>query len=568
MKPSLHRALGPWADALALFGPDLWRGIGPWLGPLETVIGRRDASRSRDGELDGVAGIARRGSYERLLPSEWLLAEELPDEFLRRAASDEHLFVELARAEPHARGAIVALFDAGPFQLGAPRLAHLALLVVFARRAADRAAILHFAALQGEAIWTLSTQGARGLLEARTARPANRADLDRWRLRLQSDGLGDAETWLVGDGEPTHDGWRTARVVDCGASLEVTVDERQAILALPSEALGARILRHPFPSPPTRRRLETGDSYDPTLVLAPDGRRLFLRTGEDVIAMHVPRAAENVPGNDRRAPARPGEPVVGVTTAGRKLIWLGFDGARLWLRDAGGAALSMASDERLALGPDGPKLLHFAIDRYARGRSRAGAKHVRRAWLRDVADRLWRIDVSDEGDASLHLVVEKALAFVSRHGEIAYAYRVDGSTLRVVSSVAGVQQLRDTTSAGVRLAFGIARGPLVHGLQRGDRCIVEQGASRYELATAPGRAVLGIVGFAPPRLLLVDQARRSVVMVDHQGVLEPFLELSRPAVALAWSSSCLRLAYRTEAGEIGVYDLERRERVLRAEVVP
>ncbi len=42
---------------------------------------------------DGYDGIGRRGSYDRLLASEWLIHDELPDEFLRRVVSGEHAFL-------------------------------------------------------------------------------------------------------------------------------------------------------------------------------------------------------------------------------------------------------------------------------------------------------------------------------------------------------------------------------------------------------------------------------------------------------------------------------------------
>ena len=54
---------------------------------------------------------------------EWLLQEELPDEFMRRAVSGEHLFLQRAYQENSAAKQTVALFDTGP--ISSARLASL-----------------------------------------------------------------------------------------------------------------------------------------------------------------------------------------------------------------------------------------------------------------------------------------------------------------------------------------------------------------------------------------------------------------------------------------------------------
>ena len=62
-------------------------------GAIEALFGPpREAPLLGGGEIDGYAGLARRGDFERLLLSEWLLADEMPDEFIRRATSNELAF--------------------------------------------------------------------------------------------------------------------------------------------------------------------------------------------------------------------------------------------------------------------------------------------------------------------------------------------------------------------------------------------------------------------------------------------------------------------------------------------
>jgi len=133
----LPAALAPWAAQLSSLPEELALALAPWVGRLALAVGPLSAVQSqRTGEPDGYSGLSRRGSYERLVIGEWGVADLFPDEFLRRAAAGEHLFLDLARREP--RGALksVAIVSAGPAQLGSPRLVHLAALIVLARRAA------------------------------------------------------------------------------------------------------------------------------------------------------------------------------------------------------------------------------------------------------------------------------------------------------------------------------------------------------------------------------------------------------------------------------------------------
>lgn len=88
--------------------------VHPLLGPI------REQDTAGQPEFEGLGDLRRRGNYEHLLATEWLLADELPDEFLRRAASGEHLFLAPARQAHRANRLTIALFDAGPRQLGAP----------------------------------------------------------------------------------------------------------------------------------------------------------------------------------------------------------------------------------------------------------------------------------------------------------------------------------------------------------------------------------------------------------------------------------------------------------------
>ncbi|MGZ3458625.1 MAG: hypothetical protein ACXU86_08980, partial [Archangium sp.] len=145
----LPEALRPWAAHLSLLPEDLALSLGAHVARLAAALGPLRARDEREGgEPQGYDGLTRRGSPERLLMSEWLMALEAPDEFVRRAAFGEQAYLRPAFRQPRGGHRTVALLDAGPDQLGAPRIAHLALLVVLARRAEAVGASFSWAVLQ------------------------------------------------------------------------------------------------------------------------------------------------------------------------------------------------------------------------------------------------------------------------------------------------------------------------------------------------------------------------------------------------------------------------------------
>lgn len=217
----LPRALMPWAEWLDLFPTELIAPVGELVRRLDLAIGPlRTPTQPGQGEPNGFDGIARRGDYDRLLLSEWLLADEAPDEFLRRAAMNEHVFLEPARIAPAGARCSVALFDAGPNQLGAPRLAHLAALIVLARRAQAIGAQFQWGLLQEEER-NLHSEVTRGslshLLKARSLREARDEDVAAWRVQAASL-VGVEDCWLIGGKRlqelPSAQGARLLQVAD------------------------------------------------------------------------------------------------------------------------------------------------------------------------------------------------------------------------------------------------------------------------------------------------------------------------------------------------------------------
>ena len=90
---ALPAPLEPWTLWLNLFPAELVPAVGALLLRLDPLVGKLNtATLARGADPDGLGNIVRRGHYERLLLSEWAIADVEPDEFIRRAGSGELLF--------------------------------------------------------------------------------------------------------------------------------------------------------------------------------------------------------------------------------------------------------------------------------------------------------------------------------------------------------------------------------------------------------------------------------------------------------------------------------------------
>lgn len=307
MIPSLR----PWSPWLAPLVPELAAGLGPLVERLATALGpmppRPDPGAV---EPNGLAGIDRRGPYERLLLSEWAIADDLPDEFLRRAAAGEHLFLQVERTSERGGRRCVVLFDAGPDQLGGPRIAHLALLSVFARRAEEAGATLVHGPLQvgGAADADVTGHSYTRLLAARSNRRPEPTDHQDRASELDLDDHD--EVWVVGG--PLACRGASARVahvlvrevLEAGPDqLEVEVRRpgrpvRVARLPLPPPDVRARLIRSPLQGEPPASppRPHPRGPLAPEIRFSADGHRVLLRELDGyVVGLRVPADPQRKP---------------------------------------------------------------------------------------------------------------------------------------------------------------------------------------------------------------------------------------------------------------------------------
>jgi hypothetical protein len=270
-------ALAGWAPFLSLFDQSVVTALAPMVDRLARAIGPMAADDTgASDDPAGYDGVAKRGPYERLLPSEWLLAEEMPDEFLRRAATCEHLFYEIARRRPRGRRSAAVLVDVGPEVFGTPRIGALAALLVLAHRASAAGATFQWALAQraGERFTEVGAEAVRALLGARAESGCSSGI---WRSAAHSFWAVDeaGEVWVVTgphgaraarepDGaSPSGRGQNLlASIVDVEDVIEPGVRElavrvqargRPEVglrLPLPLEDSCVRVLRDPFPRAP------------------------------------------------------------------------------------------------------------------------------------------------------------------------------------------------------------------------------------------------------------------------------------------------------------------------------
>ncbi|EKT57597.1 hypothetical protein [Providencia sneebia] len=197
----LPKALQPWQTWLSWLSPELVPAFSEILQRLNRVVGPVHGKHTGGlPEQDGLGVIERKGDYQHLLLSEWLIADELPDEFIRRAINSEHLFLAANHKIEQSLNQITILFDCGPFQLGACRLVHIALLILFAQRAEQAGCDFQWGTLQSPKILLPleNINHLQALLKQRTYSPVLPEHIAQWHEFIQlDDNIQNGELWLV-----------------------------------------------------------------------------------------------------------------------------------------------------------------------------------------------------------------------------------------------------------------------------------------------------------------------------------------------------------------------------------
>ncbi len=512
----LAPSLQAWAAELAGYDPDLALSLADPLRRLAAALGPVPRlAPTGEGEPAGFDGLTRRGDPAHLLLSEWLLADAVPDEFLRRAVDGELAYLAPRRVDAiHARRG-VALFDGGPDQIGAPRLLHVVALWVLARRTRLGGGAFQWVLLQDadrRLMDRVTPAAVRRLQRARRITPAAPAHLAGW---LEALGPLDAadDLWLIGG--PSLDALgapgsrlRISEVLDPDEdALDVQVLRggarvRALRLPLPDEATATRLLRHPLRAPtaseaapgvPTAVRLSGNAS-----------RALCLDDTGALVAHHVPNAPvrhAGALGRVRRLAPRPGCRVLGGAYWKRKTVALTADDQKLVLA-RGGATLSVF---------DRPPGFH-AAEGFA-ALVQHSAQNPEAVYYLAQGGRLWRVPTHggaplspwDEG------VVAAAVAgalLVHPDDPTTLCYRrYDGSFAKPIGST--------PRTAEALLGQGQAAWPDEAGQWRVKGLWNDAPATPIDVP--PGARVLAVPDYGQPRLWALCPDGAAVVLLGEAG---------------------------------------------------
>lgn len=302
----LPRALQPWQQALSIFPKDLAIALGGVIDKLALLVG---PLISPDGagrtDPDGLDGIGRRGSFERLLATEWALAEEVPLEFLRRVSTGELSFLQIAHQKPSIARKCIALFDVGPDQRGGPRIVHLALLILLAQRAAAGKAGFSWGILQNsppQLLVDVNKESVRQLVQGGSAKRPTILEVIDFHQYFQEE----AEFWFIGGAELSDllPEWTPYRVLiedsfdpDAPNELQVTITHeskkpKSARIAIPPGNAAVRLLRDPFEvarAQPQKSFVRIAQNTN--IVLSREWRKIFLRGAEgELVTIPIPNS--------------------------------------------------------------------------------------------------------------------------------------------------------------------------------------------------------------------------------------------------------------------------------------
>ncbi len=334
---NLPPSLAPWAGYLRIFPDEVSVALGPIIQRVSMLVGSPHAQfNEKQGEPDGFDGLNRRGTYERLLLSEWMLADELEDEFMRRAVMGEHLFLNPARSARVGSRASLALFDTGPSQLGSPRIAHIAALIVLASRADSAGSTFSWGVLQQPEDATfgdINASNVMSLLLARSHSEVSDTAIELWEEQLATwSGLDDV--WLIGGNRlslvKTKKRFSKLRVEDTlePDKRELTVSCNSAsgmsssvTLELPKSNICTRLLRDPFAGAVPELQKTAGSTYTgSSLLFDMTGTKIFTRTAKwSVTAFNVPNSPRAGAGRPKTYHTRSWQSVCAVGRVGRAI---------------------------------------------------------------------------------------------------------------------------------------------------------------------------------------------------------------------------------------------------------
>lgn len=589
---NLPPALAQWSEFLQIFPEEISLSLGPIIQRVSMIIGSPQARlNEKQGEPDGFDGLNRRGTYERLLLSEWMLADELEDEFMRRAVMGEHLFLSRAHSSPVGTRASLALFDAGPSQLGSPRIAHIAALIVLAHRADSAGSSFSWGVLQQPgtpAFREVNAGNIMTLLAARSHCEVSDSQVAAWEERLATwSGLDDV--WLIG-------GKRLSRIQTEKRSSRLYVEDviepykrklrlscnsasglsSEVILELPANNISTRLLRDPFAAVVPEIQKAAASTYTGSgLLFDMTGTKLFTRTAKwGVTAFTVPNSPRAGTGRPKSYHTRTWRSVCAVGRVGRAIALISPEEGFVHLEYCRQAAIKLApgyyidNNGLVSFTPgadDGPLTPCFSLpwDGEVAAVDGAGSLFRFSRLKGDV-----NVVESKAVSGTAHLIATDVLAVNISNSRLVYVGREwPDDQFRVVSIGEGIARTTTPQEKALSAYFGPPSklaGPKfgLLALQETEfQWLVISGEGQKVVVTPASARVFGVLaddsGGAEPGLLALEDNFQTVTLNGRNWRRE-ILHAHAPVEHIALCQRAPYIAYSTVDGEIVIYSVLHR----------
>ena len=589
---NLPPSLAPWARYLNIFPDEVSLALIPIIQRVSMVIGSpQPRLNEKQGEPDGFDGLNRRGTYERLLLSEWMLADELEDEFMRRAVMGEHLFLNRAHSSPVGTRASLALFDAGPSQIGSPRIAHIAALIVLANRADSARSNFSWGVLQqpeSPAFRDVNAGNIMTLLKARSYREVSDTQVAAWEEQLANwSGLDDV--WLIGGKrlsriqtekrtsrlyieDTLEPGKREVRL-SCnsasGLSTEVTLE-------LPQNNISTRILRDPFAAAVPEIQKTPASTYaGSSLLFDMTGTKLFTRTAKwGVTAFNVPNSPRAGAGKPRSYHTHKWRPVHAVGKVGKAIALISAEDHVVHIEYCKQAPIKLPPgnytgyNNNVFFTPspvNGPLMPCFSLPWEGEIAAMGAGSLFRFSRLEDEPNLLGSWPLS----GTVRLMATDVLAVNIWNSRLVYVGREwPDNRFRIVSIGNGITRSTPAEERALRAFFGPPSPLAAHpefgllALEQADFNWVVISNKGTKIVIKPGGAkVFGVLvderTFTEPGLLALEDDLQTVTLTGYNWQKEIFRAHAR-VEHIALCQRVPYIAYSTVDGEIVIYSVRHR----------
>jgi len=586
----LPRDLRPWTEQLGIFPRDVALSLGGLVRRLSVAISPLRVSHLHgEEEPDGISGLQNQPAYERLLPSEWLLAEEIPEEFERRAVMGEQLFFRRHTRHSSHSALSVALFDCGPSQLGTPRIVHMALLILMQRRAQAAKAGFLWGILQdsGSLYEHLSVNTIHDYLKSRSALSVTNEMSAAWQDKLAT--LNQLnELWIIGADKHSLQAYdaKNIQVMDeCTlneTALKVVVQggKRSTTLQLPlpGDDICTRLLRDPFQSiqPPLQSVRSSVAAHAP-LLFSSSGRKLIVALENGSMMQHpLPNSPKANPGYPHYHDLPKDHIVVAAQMLKRRLMCVTLKDQTLYFYNIPGMAwsatmpLAACPEVVLSSRPTGLKPLLYSFE--------PGYPHS--VFFVDDARQLVRTTWTAPG-VSAAIIGHNVASVTMVNNKVNYL-RVDGDASTIV--ILGVNTA-NPEQRYIKLDQ-LPTGKAFFSMQSYSPKIVESvalelsaslwklvhGGNHSLLSAFPGTEVIGMFtppygvggnGFASrdPALIIIEQDRRTISIINKDQQVTALKE-SAKIIHAVYDPNYRQVAYVLKNKTIKVFSLLTNQHVL------